>query len=129
LAFETGNAPYWLTYTSPEPPLFTNPLIGAETGTVYPQQFPVVVPPYNSSAKNPDSNINWPAYYPINGFDAYFPRNKNPYSENYFLSFERQFAGNVVFDASIWQSGTSPSGHACGQSREPRSVCELEPTG
>jgi outer membrane receptor protein involved in Fe transport len=33
LAFETGNAPYGLTYTSPEPPLFTNPLVGAETGT------------------------------------------------------------------------------------------------
>jgi len=100
LAFETGNAPYGLTYTSPEPPLFTNPLIGAETGTQYPQQFPVSIPPYNSSAKNPDPNINWAAYYPINGFDAYFPRNKNPYSENYFISFERQFARSTVFDAS-----------------------------
>jgi hypothetical protein len=100
LAFETGNAPYGLTYTSPEPPLFSNPLIGAETGTEYSQQFPVAVPPYNSSAKNPDPNINWSAYYPINGFDAYFRRNKNPYSENYFLSFERQFRANTVFDAS-----------------------------
>jgi hypothetical protein len=100
LAFETGNAPYGLTYTSPEPPLFTNPLIGAETGTQYPQQFPIAVPPYNSSAKNPDSNIDWAAYYPINGLDAYFPRNKNPYSENYFASFERQFGRNTVFDAS-----------------------------
>ena len=100
LAFETGNAPYGLTYNSPEPPLFTNPLIGAETGTQYPQQFPVAVPPYNSSAKNPDSNINWSAYYPINGFDAYFPTNKNPYSENYFISLERQFGRNTVFDAS-----------------------------
>jgi hypothetical protein len=100
LAFETGNAPYGLTYTSPEPPLFTNPLIGAETGTQYPQQFPVSVPPYNSSAKNPDPNINWSAYYPINGFDAYFPTNKNPYSENYFVSIERQIGKSTVFDAS-----------------------------
>lgn len=100
LAFETGNAPYGLTYTSPEPPLFTNPLIGAETGTQYPQQFPVSVPPYNASAKNPDPNVNWAAYYPINGLDAYFPTNKNPYSENYFISFERQFARSTVFDAS-----------------------------
>jgi hypothetical protein len=100
LAFETGNAPYGLTYTSPEPPLLTNPLIGAETGKQYPQQFPVSVPPYNSSAQNPDPNINWAAYYPINGFDAYFPTNKNPYSENYFASLERQFGKSTVFDAS-----------------------------
>jgi hypothetical protein len=100
LAFETGNAPYGITYSSPEPPLFENPLIGAETGTPYPQEFPVNVPPYNSSPKNPDPNVNWGAYTPINGIDAYFPRNKTPYSENYFLSFERQFGKNTVFDAS-----------------------------
>jgi len=100
LAFETGNAPYGLTYNSPEPPLFANPLIGAETGTRYPQEFPVNVPPYNVSPKNPDANVNWSAYFPINGIDAYFPRNQNPYSENYFLSFERQFGKNTVFDAS-----------------------------
>ncbi|MGD1096316.1 MAG: TonB-dependent receptor [Bryobacteraceae bacterium] len=100
LAFETGNAPYGLTYTSPEPPLFTNPLVGAETGTLYPQQFPVAVPPYNSSAKNSDPNINFAAYYPINGFDAFFPTNKNSYSENYFASIEREFGSNTVFDAS-----------------------------
>jgi hypothetical protein len=100
LAFETGNAPYGLTYTSPEPPLFTNPLTGAETGTQYPQQFPIAVPPYGVSAKNPDPNVNFAADYPINGFDAFFPRNKNSYSENYFLSIERQFGKNAVFDAS-----------------------------
>jgi len=100
LAFETGNAPYGLTYTSPEPPLFNNPLIGAETGTVYPQQFPVSVPSYNSSPRNPDTSLNWPSYFPINGIDAYFPRNRNPYSESYFLSFERQFLRTLVFDAS-----------------------------
>jgi hypothetical protein len=100
LAFETGNAPYGLTYDSPEPPLFANPLTGAETGTLYPQEFPVGVPPYSVSPKNPDANVNWSAYFPINGIDAYFPRNQNPYSENYFLSFERQFRKSTVFDAS-----------------------------
>ena len=100
LAFETGNAPYGLTYSSPEPPLFENPLIGAKTGTVYPQEFPVAVPPYNSSPKNPDTSVNWASYYPINGIDAYFPTNKNPYSENYFISLERQLGRNTVFDAS-----------------------------
>lgn len=100
LAFETGNAPYGLTYNSPEPPLFENPLIGAETGTQYPQQFPVQVPSHIVSAQNPDPNVNWSSYFPINGIDAYFPRNKNPYSENYFLSFQRQFGRSTVFDAS-----------------------------
>ena len=100
LAFETGNAPYGLTYDSPVPPLFANPLTGAETGTRYPQEFPVNVPPYSVSPRNPDASVNWSAYFPINGIDAYFPRNQNPYSENYFLSFERQFGKNTVFDAS-----------------------------
>jgi hypothetical protein len=100
LAFETGNAPYGLTYDSLQPPLFQNPLIGAETGTQYPQQFPVKVPSYDVSPKNPNPNVNWPAYYPINGIDAYFPRNQTPYSENYFMSFQRQLGTNTVFDAS-----------------------------
>jgi Carboxypeptidase regulatory-like domain/TonB dependent receptor len=100
LAFQTGNAPYGLTYTSPEPPLFENPFIGAETGTAYPQQFPVNVPPYGVSPKNPDSNVNWAAYLPIDGFDAYYPGNKNPYSDQYFFSFERQLGKGTVLDAS-----------------------------
>ena len=100
LAFETGNAPYGLTYTSPEHPLFTNPLIGAVTGTPYPQEFPVSVPPYGVSPKNPDTSVNWSSYFPINGIDAYSPGNKTPYSENYFLSFERQLGNNTVFNAS-----------------------------
>jgi Carboxypeptidase regulatory-like domain/TonB dependent receptor len=100
LAFETGNAPYGLTYTSPEHPLFNNPLIGAMTGTQYPQEFPVNVPPYSVSAKNPDANVNWSAYFPINGIDAFSPGNKTPYSENYFLSFERQIANGTVLNAS-----------------------------
>jgi Carboxypeptidase regulatory-like domain len=100
LAFETGNAPYGLTYSSPEPPLFNNPLIGAVTGTQYPQEFPVNVPPYSVSAKNPDSNVNWSSYFPINGIDAYYPGNKTPYSENYFLSLERQLVSNTVLNIS-----------------------------
>jgi hypothetical protein len=100
LAFETGNAPYGLTYSSPETPLFTNPLIGAETGTQYPQEFPVTGATYGVSAKNPNSNVNWAAYYPINGIDAYFPKNKNPYSENYTLSLERQLGRGTMLDVS-----------------------------
>jgi len=100
LAFETGNAPYGITYTSPESPLFSDPLIGVKTGTTYPQEFPVNVPPYGVSPRNPDPNVNWQSYFPINGIDAYYAGNKNPYSENYFASFERQIGKNTVLDAS-----------------------------
>jgi hypothetical protein len=47
VAYLTGNPPYGLTYLSPEPPQFAQPFVGALTGTQYPQQFPVNVPPYN----------------------------------------------------------------------------------
>jgi len=100
LAFETGNAPYGITYTSPESPTFQNPLIGAITGTKYPQEFPVNVPPYGVSPRNPDPSVDWQSYFPINGIDAYYPKNKNPYSENYFASFERQIGKSTVFGAS-----------------------------
>lgn len=100
LAFETGNAPYGITYVSPEPPLFETPFIGAVTGNAYPQQFPVNVPPRGVSRQHPDPNVNWANYEPINGIDAYYPKNKNPYSENYFLSFERQLGNSTVLSAS-----------------------------
>jgi hypothetical protein len=44
VAYPTGNPPYGLTYTSPEPPLMSTPFVGALTGTQYIQQFPVKVP-------------------------------------------------------------------------------------
>ena len=58
------------------------------------------VPPYGVSAQNPDSSVNWSSYFPINGIDAYYPGNKTPYSENYFLSLERQLAKNTVLNIS-----------------------------
>jgi hypothetical protein len=100
LAFETGNAPYGITYVSPEPPLFATPFVGAHTASVYPQQFPVNVPPYGSSPQHPDPDVDWASYEPINGIDAYYPKNKNPYSENYFFSLERQLGNNTVLSAS-----------------------------
>jgi hypothetical protein len=58
------------------------------------------VPPYGLSPKNPDPNVNWSAYLPINRLAVYYPGNKNPYSDQYFLSFERQLGKNTVLDAS-----------------------------
>jgi len=101
LAFETGNAPYGITYASPEQPLLQTPFIGSITGTHYPQQFPVNVPPYGASPQHPDRNVDWANYEPINGIDAFSPTNKTPYSENYFLSLQRQFGDNTVLTASF----------------------------
>ena len=101
LAFETGNSPYGITYASPEQPLFQTPFVGSITGTNYPQQFPVNVPPYGASPQHPDTNVKWANYEPINGIDAFSPTNKTPYSENYFLSLQRQFGDNTVLTASF----------------------------
>jgi hypothetical protein len=100
VAYPTGNPPYGLTYVSPEPPLFAAPFVGAQTGNVYPQQFPVNVPPYNVSDQNPDPNINWSRYTPVNGAVSYFHGNRTPYSENYFFSIERQLGKNTLFSTS-----------------------------
>ena len=54
IAYPTGNPPYGLTYTSPEPPVMATPFVGALTGTQFPQQFPVQVPAYAYSPSNPD---------------------------------------------------------------------------
>ena len=52
------------------------------------------------SPRNRDAGINWATYFPTNGIDTYYPGNRNPYSENYFASLERQFGRSTVFDAS-----------------------------
>lgn len=77
VAYPTGNPPYGITYLSTEPPQFAQPFIGALTGTQYPQQFPVNVPPYNVSASNPFA-ANWGQYVPINGAVSYFYKNRTP---------------------------------------------------
>lgn len=100
VAYPTGNPPYGLTYVSPEPPLFSAPFAGAQTGKQYPQQFPVNVPSYNVSPQNPDRNINWSLYTPINGAVSFSHLNRTPYSENYFFSVERQLGKNTVFSTS-----------------------------
>jgi hypothetical protein len=100
VAYPTGNPPYGLTYVSPEPPLFSSPFVGALTGTVYPQQFPVQVPPYDVSPENPDRNVNWARYLPISGSISMFHQNPTPYSEEYFLSIERQLGTNTVLSTN-----------------------------
>ena len=99
VAYPTGNPPYGLTYVSPEPPQFANPFVGALTGTQYPQQFPVNIPPYNVSASNPFA-VNWSQYEPINGAVSYFYKNRTPYAMTGNLTVERQIASSYLATAS-----------------------------
>jgi hypothetical protein len=93
----SANAPYGTTYTSPAPPLFATPFITASSGQNLGQTFPVALAPLNSSAKNPDPNIDWSQFEPITGLPNYLTTNRIPYTEEYMLSLERGLGNNTVF--------------------------------
>lgn len=104
IAYPTGNPPYGLTYTSPEPPVMATPFVGALSGTQYVQQFPVQVPAYGHSPSNPDPNVPWSRYTPISGAVSYFYKNRTPYSMSSNVTIERQITTNTV--ASIGYAGS-----------------------
>lgn len=99
IAYPTGNPPYGLTYTSPEPPEMATPFVGALSGTQFPQQFPVQVPAYGHSPSNPDPNVPWSRYTPISGAVSYFYKNPTPYSMGLNLTVERQITANTMVSA------------------------------
>jgi hypothetical protein len=92
----SANAPYGTTYTSPAPPLFATPFVTASSGQNLGQTFPVALAPLNSSAKNPDPNIDWSQFEPITGLPNYETTNRIPYTEEYMLSLQRGFGNNTV---------------------------------
>jgi hypothetical protein len=95
-----ANAPYGTTYTSPAPPLFSNPFVTASNGKNPGQYFPVTFAPLNSSRSHPDASVDWSQYLPISGIPAYPVSNRIPYTEQYMLSIERQLGDNTVISAS-----------------------------
>jgi hypothetical protein len=101
-----ANAPYGTTYSSPEPPLFATPFVGAADGANNGQPFPYKFAPLNSSRSNPDPNINWSTYEPISGIPGYDIHNHTPYTEEWSLSVERQAGAQTVFDATYIGSAT-----------------------
>lgn len=96
VAYQTGNPPYGLTYTSPEPPMMATPFVGAETGEQYVQQFPVNVPAHGHSPQNPDNDVAWSRYTPISGAGSLWYKNKTSYAVQYDLSLERQMGRGTV---------------------------------
>jgi Carboxypeptidase regulatory-like domain len=95
-----ANAPYGTTYTSPAPPLFATPFITAASGENNGQPFPYKFAPLNSSRSNPDPNINWPTYEPIEGIPGYDIHGRTPYTAEWMLSIERQAGPHTVLSAS-----------------------------
>jgi Carboxypeptidase regulatory-like domain len=95
-----ANAPYGTTYTSPQEPLFATPFINAADGGNNGQPFPYKFAPLNSSRSNPDPNIDWSTYEPIEGLPGYDIHNRIPYTEEWVLSIERQVGPNTVLSAS-----------------------------
>lgn len=95
IAFDEPQPPYGLSYTSPAPPLFATPFTNA-TGETNTNPFPLTFVPFGASVSHPISNINYSQYEPIAGMTAPPPTNTYPYTEQYFLSLERELSVNTV---------------------------------
>jgi hypothetical protein len=111
---EIGDAPYGFWWSSPTPPLFTTPFVNRATGFNEGQRFPIVFPPSNVSASNPDNNVNWANFEPISGSPAIWHGNRVPYAEDYNLSIQRQIG--ITSLLSVSYVGTQ--GHALMASLE-----------
>lgn len=97
IAFDEPQPPYGLSYTSPNPPLFATPFTSA-SGEPGINPFPLTFPPLNASASHPNPNINYAQFPSIAGMTAPPPTNTYPYTENYFLSFQRELNANMVLN-------------------------------
>lgn len=105
---EVGDAPFGYFWSNPAPPLFTTPYIDRQTGNMEGQRFPVIFPPSNVSASNPDNSINWAQFTPISSSPGFWYRNRVPYAEHYSLSLQRQFGSASVLSVSY----VGTQGHA-----------------
>ena len=95
-----GDPPYGSTYSSPAPPLFSDPFVTASTGVDNLQRFPIHFPPLNATAGNPDSSVNWAPFLPISGLPGYKPDGVTPYTNQYTLSIQRQLGKSTLVTAS-----------------------------
>jgi hypothetical protein len=92
--------PFGFNYLSPGPPLFSTPFITAATGVNNGQRFPFAFPPYNVSAKNPDTSVNWANFVPIAADPFFYYRNRAPYINSYMFSIQRQVTAHTVLTVS-----------------------------
>jgi hypothetical protein len=99
IAFDEPQPPYGLSYTSPNAPLFATPFTSAsgESGI---NPFPLTFPPLNATVSHPNPSIDYSQFPSIAGMTAPPPTNTYPYTENYFLSFQRELNANTVLNLS-----------------------------
>ena len=95
-----ANSPYGTTYTSPAPPLFSDPFITASNGHNYGQPFPYTLATRNATSSNPDTTFDWGSIEPISGIPGYNIHNRVPYTDEWMLSLEHQIGTNTVLSAS-----------------------------
>jgi len=100
MAIDEPQPPYGLSYTSPGPPLFATPFITASNGQFLGNPFPLNVPSLNTSIKNPNTTQNFSIFIPQQGMTAPVPWDTYPYTEHYFLSFQRQFGQRMMLSTS-----------------------------
>ena len=130
--------PFGYNYLTPEPPLFAKPFINAADGEQNRNPFPLIFPSHKVSARNPDTTFDWPSVIPIAGDPYFYNRNSVPYTENYMLSFEREFAPSMLLTTSyVGNQGhhilallpTNPSNQAlCLSLSQPYEVAPGSPT-
>ncbi len=100
IAFDEPQPPYGLSYTSPAPPLFATPFTNA-SGETNTNPFPLTFVPFGATVTHPIGNINFAPYEPIQGMTAPPPTNTYPYTEQYFLSFERELSKETVLQLNF----------------------------
>jgi hypothetical protein len=64
------------------------------------QPFPLSFPPLDASVNHPNPNIDFSPYIPQAGMTTPYRGNTYPYSENYFLSLERELGMNTLVSLS-----------------------------
>jgi len=69
-------------------------------GTIAASPYPLTFPPLNATASHPNPIPFNNIYNPQSGMTAPPPWNTYPYTEDYFLSFERQLPGQTVLSIS-----------------------------
>jgi hypothetical protein len=80
--------------------LFATPYNLAD-GTLGTTPYPLTFPPLNASSQHPNPNVIFNGVYnPQSGMTAPVPWDTYPYTENYFLSIERQLPGQTVLSLS-----------------------------
>ena len=99
IAFDEPQPPYGLSYTSPNAPLFATPFTSA-SGEAGINPFPLTFPPLNASVSHPNPSIDYSRFPSIAGMTAPPPTNTYPYTENYFLSFQRELNASTVLNLS-----------------------------